>query len=1112
MAILDGNVYVNPAYTSQEAIDALGGTSSITGEVLEFGVNAFASGGTTSNVPAEGGTIFFQDVDRFTSSIYNDGTYDGVFLNTRSNYLYALPKVAGTADKSLNYTRDIIKIYVDGGTHQHITLLGRSNYVNLYGDLSFTAKNADLGQDNQNMGGGDSTDNSHCSIIGDVSFDISNCQSGGSFYVHYGSIGTAEEKVKITGKVVNFTLNRTDNNSPTFRGVRTGDNYGVWADYDLTVSSSWFKGSLEMGYATDNSTWEGNFVMNVSATTAANIYAFERATMEGLKGDHKFTLNILASEATTQAAVIGNFNEINIAAGATLTATASVNDAADLNIAIGGLIVTPALSGIGCINVTGEFVQADTVIISGLTSSSIDSLIMYGDQEITQGKFGGQYEILAGNLVIHNPSNVTVLVNSNYTNGQTTDLGVKGYSTLAAAQTAVTDKAKTTIMVTTLDTDVDPSDFTADLVTKDYLTVLDGANDALDLQGMNLIIGDTAADIENASVSVSNTTNINTIAFGNVTGTASVGIVDSDEIGTIDLTGAAITDAQISVEGSEIGDVILADNSATGGKITIKDSDIENVYGGAANLTADLTGKNTIENVYAEGQGSKIKLAGSHIGTYMAGSNTEGTEFETLTFNDGFDADKLIIGGNENIIDKIDATITGGEVNELIVGGEDDSIGDVDLTISGGKFSSVTIGEEAEITGAINVTLAGGTTAQRDNGVFYGLIYGASVTGTLDGNGGVLTVLGNAKVNAVENFGGLFVTGGTLNVAGGTDKSAVSTGNTLAINGDILNRRGINAGVITATGNLINYGVVGTIRDGENADVVAINLTGDLENYDYVMTAGMNVDGSLTNTGKITATGDITVGGAFSNSGELYFKAVSTQDGQFIQDGGLFLGGVDVVNTGFISAGSLSGVKNLTTSKLYVTGGAEITGNITIDAGAEVAFTNKADSSVENGLTLGGSIYMGDTSRLVVSGNLSTTGTKTITVNVGDLEGVQEIVRAEGGVNDWTIKLAGDNAGLYTYTKDDYSVTIYSVDELYVNSKFSADQKIVINGETLVYGVNAFSSVDRHHRRQDRHGRLRRRLRRRDRRLRRRHRSGEDHLHRRRQHDRHDRFRHVSDH
>ena len=74
MAKLEGNVYVDPSYTSQEAIDALGGTHSITGEELVFGVNAFASGGTTSNVPVEGGTIFFNNVDRLGSSIYNDGT------------------------------------------------------------------------------------------------------------------------------------------------------------------------------------------------------------------------------------------------------------------------------------------------------------------------------------------------------------------------------------------------------------------------------------------------------------------------------------------------------------------------------------------------------------------------------------------------------------------------------------------------------------------------------------------------------------------------------------------------------------------------------------------------------------------------------------------------------------------------------------------------------------------------------------------------------------------------------------------------------------------------------------------------------------------------------
>ena len=1054
MARLDGNVYVDPAYTSQEAIDALGGTSSITGEVLTYGVNAYASGGTTGNVPAVGGTIFYNGWDNLGASIYNDGSYDMVLVNTRSNYLYAVPKVANKS-----YTRDII-VQVEGGTHQHLALLGRSDGVTLAGDITFTAKNVHFGDSNDNMGGGDSND-SNCVILGDITFSIADSTSGGSFYVHCGDVGTVDDPVKVTGTVTNFL------STSAFRGIRTGDGRAVYADFDLVVTGSSFSNSLELGYATNNSTWEGEFTMTVSSSTAANIYAFERA--DYVNGDNTFTLNVAAGEAATRTATIGRFEIINIASGATLVAT-TINDADELNIELGAKITTADIQSVGTINVIGELVENDTVLISGLTISELGADLYVGDVRYETGKFPGFYEIVGGDLIIHNATSTVLLVNSNYTDGEKTDLGPKGYSTVAKAQAAVTDKATTTVMVYAMDHDVEENVFTADVVTKDYTTSFVGEDgETVSLDGFDIIVGDEAADVESANVSISYTDNINAVRFGNVTGTAKVlidhaGDDEDTQLGTLDLTGANVADAQISVDNSVIGEVKLADQEGFVGSVTIKNSTIESVFGGKSGVAMnDLTGGNTITNVYAEGNGDSIKLGTSEVETYIAGLSEQGAALETLVYNDSVSAKNLIIGGNANTIGSIDATFMGGNVKNVAIGGEGDTItGDVNATFTAGTFEEVGIAEDATVDGDINVTFAGGTVAQRSNGTFYGLIYGASVTGTLDGGdegaSRTLNVEGNAKVGSVKGFTALNVTGGTLNVSSGTDKSEITEYNKLEIDGDILNRRGIQAGTITAN-NLVNYGIVGTLRGVDDGNILGIDLSGSLTNYDYVMTSSMEIDGDFYNSGRITSVGDISVDGAFSNSGELFFKAISSPDGTFTQEGGLALNNINVVNTGFISAGSLTGVKNLTTSKMYVTGGAEIDGNLTIEADAEVAFTNKANPDIENGLELSGSIYMSDTSRLVVSGTLTTSGTKTITVNVGDLEGVNEIVRAEGGVNDWTIKLTGTDSGLYSYVKDEYSVTIYSLDELVVNSSFSADKKIVIEGNTFVYGVNAFSSV-----------------------------------------------------
>ena len=1060
MARLEGNVYVDPSYTAE----ITGTTYAATGEVLEFGVNAFASGGTTSNVPVEGGTIFFNNLDRLGSSIYNDGTYDMVLINTRSNYLYAVPKVANQT-----YSRDI-KIYIDGGTHQHIALLGRSDGVQLIGDLTYTAKNAHFGDSNDNWGGGDSND-SNCLILGNITFNVSDSTSGGSFYVHCGTLGSEDQKVKVKGTVSNFQ------STSAFRGVRTGAGRGFYGDFDLTITGSSFGNSLELGYANADAIWEGTYTMTVTSSTAANIYAFENTTSVG--GEHTFTLNVAAGEKATQTAVVYNFNTINVANGATLTVTGfSGNDVLNLN--LGAKITATNLDDIKTINVIGDLVQSDTVIISGLTVTNIDAQIFVGDREYTAGKFPGFYEIVNGDLVLHSASSTVLLVNSHYTNGQATDLGPKGYATLADAQAAVTDPATTSIMITSMDTDVDPSDFTEALVTKDFTTVLDGNGDTLDIQGQDLVIGDTGDNVETANVTVSYTDNINKVSIVGVNTSAIVGIDNSGAngaIGTLDLTGTAVKDAQVTVDTSVIGDLLLSDQAEAGGKLTVKNSTITNVYGAAGGIENDLTGANEIEYVFAEANGDKIKLAGSHVGQYMAGLSESGASLDTLVYNDGVTADTLIIGGNANTYGKIDATFTGGGSDALMIGGDGDTVtGDIDVTIKGGKFASAVVAENAaSVGGKITVTLAGGTVAPMNNGQvingsgdtansFPGLVYGASVTGLLSGGdkgtSHELIVEGNAKVGSVSNFESLKVTGGTLNVAGGGGHdSVVSESNSLEIDGDIENKRAISAGKIVAK-NLVNTGLIGTKRNAESYTSTGIELSGSLSNEGYIKTSGMSVTGNLVNLGKITATGDITANGStVINDGELFIRSAFSREGVFTQDGGLILGGANFTNTGFVSVGSLSGVNNLTTSKMYVTGGADITGNITIDAGAEVAFTNKANDTVVNGLTLGGSITMADTSVLVVSGDLSTSGTKTITVNVGDLIGSNEIVHAEGGVNAWTIKLTGAKAGLYEYAKTDTSVVIYSVDQLFVNSQFSADADIVVDGNKLVFGKNAFASV-----------------------------------------------------
>ena len=115
MAIAKGNVYIDPAYVSQEAINLLGGTSSITGEPLVFGstladleagANAFVPNGMTkwfkiegqTVYAAPGSTMYVSNYNVNNESFYSNGTYGLYFKGSSCNYMYGLPKTAGTYD------------------------------------------------------------------------------------------------------------------------------------------------------------------------------------------------------------------------------------------------------------------------------------------------------------------------------------------------------------------------------------------------------------------------------------------------------------------------------------------------------------------------------------------------------------------------------------------------------------------------------------------------------------------------------------------------------------------------------------------------------------------------------------------------------------------------------------------------------------------------------------------------------------------------------------------------------------------------------------------------------------------------------------------------------
>ena len=911
-------------------------------------------------------------------------------------------------------------------------------------------------------------------VKGNISFEITGSTNNGVTSINKGKYASEATPGIVDGTIENSIL--TDK----FIGFQTGgtDNQ-MYANTTIRIIGSTISGSTNGFLSSYENKYTGTANMEIAGSTIGNLATDVRGV---LHADATFGLTFQASEKQTNMGdITGQWNTITVDAGAKVIANSiSMNgETSVLNIAVGSALTTADLKNIGTINVTGELPTGDTIIVSGLSISELEdgTKVMVGDTEFSYGLFGGQYSITTkGEMVLHNGE--TYLVNSNYPDGAVTTLGPKGYSTFKKAQNAITDPTKTSITVYGLDPDNLGNSLNEDITTKNFTVVFvsDDAN-AIDFNDHNLLIGDSAA-VDSVSINISYTDNINAVTFGNITNKADVAF-DNVEIKTLNLTTATIGDAQLSFNASEISDLFLADQAGFKGVLTVADSTIENVYGAASGLTVDLTGGNTIANVYAENNGAAIQLGTSEVNKFVAGYSTA-KSIATFEYEGGVNATEMILGGDaeKNTIGTMKATLTEGEVGTLRIGGTSDVItGNVDLAFEGGDFDAVAFGEIGgnlnatisgghfgefdiqNVAGKATVTLAGGTVAMpAGSTAFIGLVYGASISGALNGGntGTDLIVDGNAKVDSIRGFTALNVSGGTLNVAGGDKKSEVTDGNTIEIDGDITNRRGINAGAITAQ-NLTNYGLIGVLR--QNASDPGITLSGNLVNASYIKTSALTIGGNFTNTGKITSVGDITVQGTFTNDGEIYFRSAFSDTGVFSQEGGLALNNADLVNNGFISAATLTGVKNLTTSKMYITGGAAIEGNLTILAGAEVAFTNKANEGLDNGLELGGTITMSDTSALIVSGELSTTGTATITVNCGDLIGMNELIRAEGGINAWTIKLAGASAGNYELVQDDISVLIYSTDEVFVSADFEAGEDNFFEGNKLLYGKNAFATV-----------------------------------------------------
>ena len=537
-------------------------------------------------LPEPGHTVYFINIDRAGTWDLRDDSYDVYVDGAKSgSWLHGLPSGNPSGIQGMHvregegYTP--VRVTVK---NSDFTTPGRTPWnaddnraglyvfgketqdVMVYTDVFVTIDNSSM--QHFNLGTGAlNTDQTwwHGNIYGNMEFTIKDSRftnGGDANYVTKGGFGSADKSVKIKGTVTDSTF------ASSFNGIMNASGWPIYGDYDLTLSGVTFtSGSVALGHIIKTDTfWDGANVMRVSGSTAQNFYGWltnRPAAHEGKSNSWGLEINSNAKGLKTIAtAGISHFDAITInedaiveggAISAEANGTITINAGSDvratsisadngvLNLQIGALVNAATIT-VQDINVTGELVGSDIVLVTGintLTLGNENQVINVNGVEYKNSIFPGGYEVTGGNLVIHNAAYVVLLVNPDYTDGQDTSLNAKGYSTFAAAQAAVTDKAKTTIMVSVLDEEVPLGTFTADVVTKDYVTSFAGSDqDRINFGGNNIIIGDTAADTATANVSIAYTDYINKVSFGNITESAKVTIDGSgyEAIESIDLT------------------------------------------------------------------------------------------------------------------------------------------------------------------------------------------------------------------------------------------------------------------------------------------------------------------------------------------------------------------------------------------------------------------------------------------------------------------------------------------------------------------------------------------------------------------------------------------------
>jgi len=602
--------------------------------------------------------------------------------------------------------------------------------------------------------------------------------------------------------------------------------------------------------------------------------------------------------------------------------------------------------------------------------------------------------------------------------------------------------------------------------------------------------GEGNIDILSVTGSVTNDANLRTQKKGLIRiRSLDTGILDdrSDDI----VYGDVVNNGNISVADGLV--IIGALNVTNTGSISAQGTTAEN---GQVHLGA----VETVSNTKKVDVGAVEKIYGQHGVTIFAGNDVYNTaEISTDTGNILFDRTDYVAQYLPQWISPSNGIIKNEGAIKVLTSG-DVTMQSIDVLENSGNITTalgkVTISAKNGLTNSGNITTNAPDHTMTEDGdvVISAGGFGVKNSGNISTNNGDVTITAMTG-DVFNNSGFIYTVFGDVDITS-VDGLLYNTGNIFAYDGGDV--------TLSSAGTVTNHGNIFTYDTEKKADVVLKSMSGDVVNTDdfalseeaykkitgkddykdlHIIKAEGNIllsalQGSLTNTKLLVATGDITI----ESLNEINIQDTEYKSGSYIlmqAENKSFINGIDaggkvtikstnVYNAMEVKAGK--GIELVATAlrdeqgnviadtgvvKIQGHGGKyeTATGDINITATGYTVVENYKNNLMENAVTEQISIRnLGRNDLVAHDGDIILHGTYSVE-NVGDIES-----RKSAAIDKGNVYLTSDNGNIYNYEYTQ-NVTFSKAEGSYTGASATGDQRSICADGNIVWKAKNIYNV-----------------------------------------------------